>query len=75
MAEVDDLTRRVLSLGVKERARLAERLIESLDELSEDEAAEVWASEAERRLRAYHAGEIQAIAAEQVLKEAEDLLR
>ncbi|MFH1177199.1 MAG: addiction module protein, partial [Acidobacteriota bacterium] len=59
----------------KERARLAERLIESLDELSEDEAAEVWASEAERRLHAYRAGEVQAIAAEQVLREAEDLLR
>jgi putative addiction module component (TIGR02574 family) len=75
MAELDDLIRRVLSLGVDERARLAERLIESLDELSEAEAAEVWATEAERRLHAYRAGEVQAIPAEQVMNDAEDMLR
>ena len=75
MAELDDLTRQALGLGVHERARLAERLIESLDQLSEAEAEEVWATEAERRLRAYRSGELHAIPADQVMNDAENLLR
>ena len=75
MAELDEFTRQALGLGVHERARLAERLIESLDELSEEEAAEVWATEADRRLRAYRSGEVQGVPAEQVMRDAENLLR
>jgi hypothetical protein len=40
---------RVLALGSKERAHLALRLIESLDELTESEWLDLWAEEADRR--------------------------
>jgi hypothetical protein len=46
---VDELELAALGLDVKSRARLAERLLVSLDELSEEEAAQAWAAEAQRR--------------------------
>lgn len=38
-----------LKLAPQERARLAEKLLESLENLSDDENARLWAEEAERR--------------------------
>jgi hypothetical protein len=38
-----------LKLDPKARARLAEKLLESLEDLSEPENARLWADEAERR--------------------------
>jgi putative addiction module component (TIGR02574 family) len=57
-----------LSLPRSERARLAERLIASLDEDSEVEQA--WAAEIRRRLDSIDRGEVEMIPAEQVLAEA-----
>jgi len=39
----------VLKLHPKERARLAEKLLESLENLSEEESEVIWAQEAVRR--------------------------
>lgn len=64
-----------LSLDVQERAALAERLLASLDELSEEEAQRLWAEEAQRRLQEYRAGRAQAIPAEEAAKKAESLFR
>ena len=38
-----------LKLGPRDRARLAGRLLESLENLTEEENAQLWAEEAERR--------------------------
>ena len=49
MMSIEELEAEALKLDPKSRARLAERLLVSLDELSEEEAAELWAAEAQRR--------------------------
>jgi putative addiction module component (TIGR02574 family) len=46
---VEDLESAALRLSLESRARLAERLLASLDELSEEENAQLWAAEAQRR--------------------------
>lgn len=46
---IDELEAEVLKLDPRTRARLAEKLIASLEELSEVENALLWAEEAARR--------------------------
>lgn len=46
---VERIEAEALKLEPKARARLAERLLESLETLSDDENAALWAEEAERR--------------------------
>ena len=64
-----------LELPPDERAELAQRLLQSLDDLSEEELAETWLSEAKRRAGEIDRGEVQAIAAEEVRRKARALLR
>ena len=46
---VEELEFEALRLEPASRARLAERLLVSLDELSEQESVQLWAAEAQRR--------------------------
>lgn len=46
---IDELVAEALKLDPKSRARLAERLLASLEELSDEENARIWAEEAARR--------------------------
>jgi putative addiction module component (TIGR02574 family) len=64
-----------LRLGVRDRAALAQRLLASLDELSEEEAERLWAEEAQRRREDYHAGRAGSVPAEEVAKRAAKLFR
>jgi putative addiction module component (TIGR02574 family) len=66
--KMTDLENEVLKLDPPARARLAEVLLRSLDELSESEVEALWLDEAERRERAWDAGEIEGISAEQVMR-------
>ncbi len=54
-----------LQLPPEERARLAERLIASLDEETEIERS--WIEEAERRYERYRAGELKTVPASEVI--------
>ena len=45
---IDELEAAALMLDAKGRARLAERLLESLESLSPEENAQIWADEAQR---------------------------
>lgn len=47
--KIEELEAEALKLDPKSRARLAERLLTSLDELSEQETEQLWAAEAQRR--------------------------
>ena len=67
--KLTDLENEVLKLDPPNRARLAEVLLRSLDELSEQEIQTLWLDEAERRERAWDAGEVKGIPAEQVMRE------
>lgn len=75
MPDLAEVLRNALSLDVHERAALAERLLASLDELTEEEAERLWAEEAQRRLEEYRAGRAKAVPAEEVHEKAERLLR
>lgn len=65
-----ELEKAALELDHRSRARLAERLLESLDALSEGEVEALWLEEAERRAAAWDAGEFQGISAEDVVQAA-----
>ena len=64
-----------LQLSEGERAKLAQKLLLSLDVLSESDIAEDWLIEAQRRARKLDAGIVQPISAEEVRRKALALLR
>jgi putative addiction module component (TIGR02574 family) len=70
----EDLPAKALRFPRSERARLAEQVLSSLEE-SEEEVAEAWASELERRSRDIAASRVQTvdwdIAQTSILKELE----
>jgi hypothetical protein len=49
------IEKEALALPIDKRARLAQRLLESLDDVSEAEAERLWAQEAMRRARSMRA--------------------
>jgi len=75
MADRAEVFKNALSLDVQDRAALAQRLLATLEELSEEEAERLWAEEAQSRLGEYRAGRAKAIPAEEVAKKAESLFR
>ncbi|MFQ5853016.1 MAG: addiction module protein [Candidatus Binatia bacterium] len=75
MPDLAEVLRTVLSLDARDRAALAERLLASIEELSEEEADRLWGEEAQRRLEEYRAGCAKAAPAEEVHQRAEKLLR
>ncbi|MFP3940979.1 MAG: addiction module protein [Acidobacteriota bacterium] len=75
MPKLEELTAEALGLEVRERAKLAERLLDSLDGLSEDEIEALWAEEAERRLQDLRGGRVRGVSAERVREELENLVR
>ena len=58
-----------LNLELSERAALAQKLLRSLDELSEDENEQLWAEEALRRDEELDTGTAKATDGEEVLRE------
>ena len=75
MADAVEVFEHALSLDVRDRAALAQRLLASLDELSEEEAEHLWAHEAQRRLDEYRAGRAVAVPSEEVGAKAQRLFR
>lgn len=64
-----ELERTALQLDTSSRARLAERLLASLDELPAGELEALWLDEAERRDLALERGELEAMPADDVFRE------
>ena len=75
MANLGEILKSALSLKVRDRATLAEKLLASLEEITEEEAEQLWAEEAERRLNEYRAGRAEAVPADEVHKKAERLFQ
>ena len=67
---IEDLEAEALKLDPKGRARLAERLLNSLDNLGPDENDRIWAEEAQRRADAQDAGTLSSRPAADVLRDA-----
>ena len=64
-----------MKLSRRQRARLAQRLISSLDREVDADADRLWLAEAERRLADLKSGKVAAIPAERVLKKVRAALR
>ncbi len=64
-----------LKLSPRQRARLAERLIASLDQRREPGSAALWAKEAERRVAELRTGRVKARPAAAVFRKARAALR
>jgi putative addiction module component (TIGR02574 family) len=75
MGDPREIESEALQLPPKERARLAQRLLASLDETADRDAEQVWLQEAERRLDELESGKVTGIPAEQVFKRARSTLR
>jgi putative addiction module component len=73
--EFERLRDDLLMLPIESRASLAHALIESLDEESDENAEALWAEEVRRRDAEIKAGTANLKPAEQVLREARELLR
>lgn len=65
-----ELESQALKLDPKARARLAQKLLGSLEELSEEECAQLWAEEAQRRDAQMDAESESERAADDVFREA-----
>jgi putative addiction module component (TIGR02574 family) len=74
---LNQVEEQALRLSVRDRARLAHRLLESLDEAAEDpaEVERAWKEEIERRVADFDAGGIELVPSDSVLREARAKLR
>ncbi len=70
-----ELEAEALKLDPKARARLAGKLLESLEDLSEEENARLWAEEAKRRDAEMDASPASGISAADVFQEARAKLK
>ena len=73
--KAETIRREALSLPVQERAALAEQLLSSLDTLSESEIEQLWLQEAARRAAEIDQGLTKRVAAEDVRRQAQALLK
>ena len=73
--ELKGIEHEALRLPPEERAKLAQKLLLSLETLSEAELEQAWLIEAERRARELDCGEAQPIPADEVRRKARALLR
>jgi putative addiction module component (TIGR02574 family) len=71
MSREDALLAEALDLPVVERARLALRLAESLDDTIYPDAEEAWAKEVARRVELLRAGKLETISAREAFRRAE----
>jgi putative addiction module component (TIGR02574 family) len=69
------LESKALKLPRKNRARLAQRLISSLDQETDVDAEKLWREEAERRLAELKSGKVTGIPAEKVIRKARSAIR
>ena len=70
-----ELESKALRLPRRERARLAQRLISSLDPNADADVERLWLQEAERRLAELKSGKVQGIPADKVIRKARSALR
>jgi putative addiction module component (TIGR02574 family) len=64
-----------LSLSPRERAKLAERLLESLDNLPEHDVEALWLDVAERRASEIDAGQVQLVTPEELERRVQARLK
>ena len=73
--KLNEVEKEAMELPPTDRARLAERLLETLDESEDADVEEQWLQEAEQRYRDYRAGKIGSTPADKVFEEARNKLK
>ena len=68
--KLEDFEEEALELKLDDRAALAEKLLRSLEGISEADNERLWLAEAERRLQEIESGQVEALAGEEVLRRA-----
>jgi putative addiction module component (TIGR02574 family) len=71
---LDKIENEILRLSLKDRAALAQWLLRSLDDLSDEEMQALWIDEAERRLDEMEEGRVSEIPAEEVIHRARSII-
>jgi putative addiction module component (TIGR02574 family) len=72
---IQSLEQEVLHLPIEDRARLAEKLLSSLDVLSEQEIEKLWLVEAQRRASEIDNGTVQLVSSEEVERRIQAILQ
>ncbi|WP_232215177.1 addiction module protein [Methylovulum miyakonense] len=72
---IQAIEQEVLHLPIEERARLAEKLLSSLDALSEQEIEKLWLVEAQRRASEIDNGTVRLVSAEEVERKIQAILQ
>ena len=70
----DEIATDAMKLPLRDRVRLAQRLVFSLDDQIETGVEALWVAEAERRLQELRAGVVQGIEAEEAFRKAHEAL-
>ena len=72
---IEQIAEAALALPSDARALLADRLVESLDPLTDQDVRDAWASEALLRLEELRSGKVEAIPVHEVLARARSQLK
>jgi putative addiction module component (TIGR02574 family) len=72
---IQAIEQEVLHLPIEDRARLAEKLLSSLDDLSEQEIEKLWFVEAQRRVAEIDNGTVQLVSAEEMESRIQAILK
>jgi putative addiction module component (TIGR02574 family) len=75
MMTLTQLETEIFALPIHERTSLVQRLLLSLEEISESEFETLWANESAQRATRFDAGQTQAISGAEVAKKARTLLQ
>ena len=68
--KLQEVEEEALELDLDERAALAEKLLRSLEGISEAENERLWFAEAERRQQEIQSGQVEALPGDEVLRRA-----
>lgn len=72
--QFDQVAADAMKLPLRERVRLAQQLVSTLDDEAETEVEELWFSEAKRRLDELHSGKVEGIDADDAFRAARENL-
>lgn len=71
----DEIAAQAMKLPLRDRVRLAQRLVSSVEDQTETDVETLWAAEAERRLEELRTGKVQGVEAEEAFRKAQQALK
>jgi len=72
---LDEIAADAMRLPLRDRVRLAQRLVSSLDDQVDTDVEALWAAEAERRLNELRTGAVEGIDAAEAFRKAHEALQ